>query len=339
MGVPVAPEVAGKNNGPRRGSKARPELGRREGTGRTGLIVSGDDFGASAQVNAGIIEAHRRGVLTSAGFMVTAPAAAEAAAAAKALPSLDVGLHVVLCNGRSLLPPARLNGMVDGAGRFPRHEVSAGLRYLLDRRVRGALGDECRAQLERGLQMLGRLSHLDGHHNIHLFPVVADVLIDLAAEYGVPCIRLLRESTLTTLALARDRMALKLVEGVFFRWLTRRARRLMAERGLFGADWLFGFHQSGRLSERYVGGVIARLPARAVTEFYFHPAGPAGAAPPDPKRLSELKILTSPAFSEALVRRGVTLTTFAALAAERSAAHPRAAGVSGASEAGSHPEA
>src|SRR5262249_61900878 len=82
------------------------------------LIVNGDDFGRSREVNAGIIRAHREGILTSASMMVAEPAAEEAAQAAKDLPGLDVGLHLVVCVGRSVLPPAQIAPVVDEAGRF-----------------------------------------------------------------------------------------------------------------------------------------------------------------------------------------------------------------------------
>ena len=44
------------------------------------LIVNADDFGLSEGVNRGIIEAHERGIVTSASLMVLKPAAASAAA-------------------------------------------------------------------------------------------------------------------------------------------------------------------------------------------------------------------------------------------------------------------
>ena len=71
------------------------------------LIVNGDDFGFSREVNAGIIRAHREGILTSTSLMVAEAARDEAAALAKENPALDVGLHLVVCMGRSVLPPAR----------------------------------------------------------------------------------------------------------------------------------------------------------------------------------------------------------------------------------------
>ena len=48
------------------------------------LIVNADDFGQSPGVNAGVIEAHERGIVTSASMMVCWPAAAGAADYARA---------------------------------------------------------------------------------------------------------------------------------------------------------------------------------------------------------------------------------------------------------------
>src|SRR3954465_13317363 len=60
------------------------------------LIVNADDFGLSRGVNAGIIQAHGHGIVTSASLMVraSATAAREAADYAKGRPRLGVGLHV-----------------------------------------------------------------------------------------------------------------------------------------------------------------------------------------------------------------------------------------------------
>ena len=57
-------------------------------TGRL-LIVNADDFGQTAGVNRGVIEAHDRGIVTSASLMVRWPAAAEAASFARARPALE----------------------------------------------------------------------------------------------------------------------------------------------------------------------------------------------------------------------------------------------------------
>ncbi|MGD0072776.1 MAG: hopanoid biosynthesis-associated protein HpnK [Candidatus Binataceae bacterium] len=277
------------------------------------LIVNADDFGLSPEVNAGVIRAHREGVLTSASLMVTASACEAAVAAARDLPKLDVGLHLVLCQGSSTMPHTELGGIVDANGRFGDNPTIAGLKYFFDRKLRDKLRAECRAQIERHLKLTGSLNHIDGHLNIHVHPVVADILIDLAAEYHVPCLRLPREPVFTTLALARDHLRRKLVGAVIFRSLSARARRKMAERGIRSTDWLFGLHQSGNFSESYLLGLIARLP-EGTTELYFHPAADVGGLPPSPHAQIEVELLTSPGLRAALDAHGVRLTTFAEMA-------------------------
>ncbi|HLK86784.1 MAG TPA: hopanoid biosynthesis-associated protein HpnK [Candidatus Binataceae bacterium] len=284
------------------------------------VIFTADDFGASPEVNAGILRAHREGVLRGTSLMVAAPARDAAAAAARDCPELDVGLHLVVCKGRSVLDPGRLGGLVDAAGRFIDNPVVGGMRYFFDRNLRAKLADECRAQIELHLKLIGYLNHIDGHLNFHVHPVLCDILLGLATEYRVPCIRLPREPVFTTLGVARDHAPRKLVEAVIFRTLSRRARRRMTARGIKSNDWLFGLHQSGNLTEHYVLDVIARL-RPGVTEIYTHPAAHLGATlPPEPAR-REVAILTSPLIPLALEGAGARLTDFAELAgtARRSA--------------------
>src|SRR5260370_15450729 len=63
------------------------------GKAKRALIVNADDFGQSFGINRGIMEAHERGIVTSASLMVRWPAAREAAAYAKKHPRLSLGLH------------------------------------------------------------------------------------------------------------------------------------------------------------------------------------------------------------------------------------------------------
>jgi hopanoid biosynthesis associated protein HpnK len=279
------------------------------------VIVNGDDFGLSPEVNAGIIRAHREGVLNSASLMVAGASHDEAARAARQFPGLDVGLHLVVCKGRSVLAPAEIAPLVDSAGRFVENPVLGGLRYFFNRSLRDKLRAELRAQVEQHLRLVGYLHHIDGHLNFHVHPVLADIMIELAAEYKVPCVRLPREPVMTTLALARDHAGRKLVESVIFRSLSRRARRLARERGIRSTDWLFGLHQSGHLTEDYVVGIIERL-REGITEIYFHPAMDVGATPPEPGAQREVEILTSQRVRHALDARGVRLTTYRELARE-----------------------
>jgi len=280
------------------------------------LIVNGDDFGHSREVNAGIIRAHREGVLTSTSLMVAEPARDEAAALAKENPALDVGLHLVVCMGRSVLPASKIAPIVDEAGRFSDYPTLIGMRYFFTPGIREKLEAEIRAQIELHLKLIGYLNHIDGHLNFHVHPAIAPTLIELAHEYKVPCIRLPAEPVFTTLRISRERAAAKLIEAIIFRTLSRRARRMAEAQGIRSTHWLFGLHQTHHISEDYVLGVIERLPG-GLTEMYFHPAMDIGATPPTPSSQRETEVLTSVRVREAIAAREIELTTFREVARTR----------------------
>ena len=68
------------------------------------LIVNADDFGLSKGQNYGIIEACRRGVVTSTTALVNGEAVEHAAQLSRDVPELGVGMHFVLTLGMPLTP-------------------------------------------------------------------------------------------------------------------------------------------------------------------------------------------------------------------------------------------
>ncbi|HKD11518.1 MAG TPA: ChbG/HpnK family deacetylase, partial [Thermoanaerobaculia bacterium] len=154
------------------------------------LVVTGDDFGLSPRVNRAICEAHDRGILTAASLMVGAPAAAEAVALARERPGLAVGLHLTVVDAVASLPPVQIPKLADRVGRLRASPLSAGLLYQFSSAARGELRREIRCQLE-GFQKTGLpLSHVDGHHHMHLHPFVLGVLLELAREFKIRWIRI-----------------------------------------------------------------------------------------------------------------------------------------------------
>ncbi len=235
------------------------------------LIVNGDDFGLSAQVNAGILHAHQRGTLTDTSLMVTAPAWEEAVELARSTPSLGVGLHVTLVQGRAVLSKQHLRTIMDSEGNFPRDPTRAGLQYYFSRRAQEEVRVECRAQLERFLETGLPLSHIDGHLNIHMHPVVMDALLGLAPEYPIPAMRLTREDLTTSLAIDPRRALRKRWESFVFTSLARSMEKKLRRARIPHPDHLFGLHQSGMLDTSYLLGLFPRLQS-GVTELYCHPA-------------------------------------------------------------------
>jgi predicted glycoside hydrolase/deacetylase ChbG (UPF0249 family) len=144
------------------------------------LIVNADDFGRSAGVDNGIVRAHGEGIVTSTTFMTNAPGTPHAAALARATPSLDLGVHLVLTYARPLSDPARIPSLVRADGSFWR--PSELLARPIDRTE--ALM-EYRAQYGRARQLIGREpTHIDTHHWVHDHPALSWAVCELARETG-----------------------------------------------------------------------------------------------------------------------------------------------------------
>jgi hopanoid biosynthesis associated protein HpnK len=262
------------------------------------LILTGDDFGASPEVNEAIEACHRDGLLTSASFIAAGPAFDDAARRARGLPELATGLHLVLCDGSAASPPGSVPGLVGADGRFEASPARAGVRYWWRRReLRPQLEREIRAQLERFVAAGLSLDHLDGHHHLHLHPVVFDVLVPLLSEYRVPWVRLLHED-----ALARRTRGPELdpVPAIFAA-LSRRAASRAAAAGARGPARVYGLRGTGRMDEAELARLIRGLRAPTV-EIYLHPSR-------DQKGRAEEAALCSAAARQALKESGYRLVS------------------------------
>ncbi|MGH7212438.1 MAG: ChbG/HpnK family deacetylase, partial [Acetobacteraceae bacterium] len=80
------------------------------------IILTADDFGLSVAVNEAVEQAHRQGMLTAASLMVAGEAAEDAVRRARAMPALRVGLHLVLVEGRAVLPHSAIPDLADRQG-------------------------------------------------------------------------------------------------------------------------------------------------------------------------------------------------------------------------------
>ena len=142
------------------------------------LIVNADDFGLTPGVSAGILSAHRHGIVSSTTVLATAAIDAEQLAALRDS-SLGVGIHVNLTLGR---PLSGARSLSDSDGRFvrdPRHAAARADARDVEREVS--------AQLEKFATLMHRPpTHLDTHHHVGLLAPVAEIVLDAARRLGVP---------------------------------------------------------------------------------------------------------------------------------------------------------
>lgn len=273
------------------------------------LVVTGDDFGFSREVNRAIVEAHDRGILTSASLMIAGDAVAEAVALARSRPGLAVGLHLVVVDGRAALAASEIPRLVGTDGRFRGGPVRAGLRYQFSREARSQLAREVRAQLERFRETGLMLAHVDGHHHMHLHPVVLETLLDLAPEFRIPAVRLPSEELSLALALDHRGAASKVVWAGIFGLLRRHGERRAGEAGVGFSERVYGLLATGRVTEEYLLELIPRIRAGHV-ELYCHPAmalpGEPGNSPPGAGS-RELAALLSPRVRQTVEAWGFVL--------------------------------
>lgn len=140
------------------------------------LIVNADDFGLTSGVNRGILRAFQEGIVTSASLLVTGSAFEEAVALARQNSELDVGLHLTLVEEQAVLGRDVLPTIVDETGRFPRTSGEFFRRAFLGRINWAEVEREIVAQITRFQETGLRLSHLNSHQHLHMFPPVFQIV-------------------------------------------------------------------------------------------------------------------------------------------------------------------
>jgi hopanoid biosynthesis associated protein HpnK len=241
--------------------------------------------------------------------MVTGEAADDAVDLARANQGLSVGVHIVLVDGRSALPHSRIPHLVDENGWFRSSPVRAGLAAQFPPLAPSEVRQEVRAQLERFRETGLTLTHVDGHHHLHLHPVVLDTLAALAREFEIPIVRLPSEELGFALAYDRSRLPGKALESWVFTRLRKHGERIFGPAGIAFDDRVYGLHQTGRLDESYLLDLLPRIEADSV-EIYAHPEISADAERGDGRSgagARELAALTSPTVRAVIDAAGFTL--------------------------------
>jgi chitin disaccharide deacetylase len=285
------------------------------------LIVTADDFGAAVEVNEAVEAAHRSGILTAASLMVSGAAADDAAARARRNPHLRVGLHLVLAEGRPVLPPHAVSRLLDASGAFRRDMAAMGALFATSAVARRQLAAEIAAQFEAFRATGLALDHCNAHKHYHLHPLIGSLIASIGRRYGLRAARVPLEpaAILRKVEPGTPRMAALALAP----WALLLRRRFRAA-GLLSGDRVFGLQWSGGMTRDRLCGLIAHLPP-GLSEIYLHPAtAPYPGSAPGYRYREELEALTSPEVAAACRERAVQLggfTDFASPQAQASALH------------------
>lgn len=274
------------------------------------LVVNADDYGLTAGVSRAILRSHLEGVVTNTSVLTVAPAFATTARWLDDAPTLGVGLHLTAVGeDPPLLSAAEVPTLVDRNGAFALSSIKMVPRLAARRVDRADLEREFTAQYDAFCAMGRTPTHLDTHHNLHLWPMVGELVATLAERWSVPAVRVpwSRASTPT---------------GMGVRRFGRTLRRRLDAGGIWHPDDYFGIDEGGRMNTPTLLGLIDRLPVPGVgdesattVEIAVHPGetGDADLAQypwPGAARDAELASLTSSVVAERIRAFGHRLVPY-----------------------------
>jgi predicted glycoside hydrolase/deacetylase ChbG (UPF0249 family) len=264
--------------------------------------VNADDFGFTPDVNQGIVECHLKGILTATTLMANGEAYEDALRLARETPTLDIGAHLVLIGGNSLV-----------TGKAYPKSVAQLMGALARRELRPY--EELRSQVVRIFESGVRPTHLDTHKHTHLAPPVLDAVARLAGEFDVRWVR--RPFDFPLNALRGGVPRLKRLTSDALGMMRRRFHRILKQHGCRTTDHFAGFQITGRFRTAELVDLLAILPDGS-TELMVHPGrcGPALRAAPTrlkESREQELEALIAPEVRAALERHDIRLSTYAQL--------------------------
>jgi chitin disaccharide deacetylase len=271
-------------------------------SGRKQLVVNADDFGFTPDVNRGIVDAHRRGILTATTLMANGAAFDDAVRLARETPTLDIGCHLVLVGDHSLVTgnafPLSVGQLLGALARReirPYEELCAQVRHILDAGIRP--------------------THLDTHKHTHLAPPVLDAVACVSEEFGIRWVRGPFDLPLNALRGTVPR--LKRLTSSALGLLRRRFRRVLERHGCRTTDHFAGFQITGRFHSSELVQLLECLPEGS-TELMCHPGYCTEALRGARTRLKEsrereLEALVAPETRRALERQGIQLVGYAGL--------------------------
>jgi hopanoid biosynthesis associated protein HpnK len=204
-------------------------------------------------VNEAVERAHTEGALTAASLMVSGAAARQAVAMARKLPSLRVGLHLVLLEGRPTLRPQQIPDLVGSNGMLRTDMVRLAFQLAGRPDMRRQLRREIAAQFAAFARTGLPLDHVNAHKHFHMHPIIAAQVIEVGRHFGMRALRVPREP------------GHMMAPGCAV--LAAQARRadLVTPHAVLGLRW------TGQMTRERVLAAIHKAPAGLV-EIYTHPA-------------------------------------------------------------------
>jgi predicted glycoside hydrolase/deacetylase ChbG (UPF0249 family) len=288
-----------------------------------GLIVNADDLGIHPRINAGILSAYRRGILTSCTMLMTTAYRDQTVRDFVRPRALPIGIHLSLTLGAAVAPHAAVPDLVDHDGNLKLAADRLILSGFKGERGTGLLGQirrEFEAQLALARDCGLQPTHADSHQHVHMNPVIFRLVEELLPRFGIDRLRYSREA-FHGFVLGPD-LPDVLRRNNLAKWALLRWRAAGLHPGLATTDDFFGVLYSGAATKRALTGLLRRAAPERSLEICIHPGFPAPKEVRDyPRpgynafisaaaRQNEHDVLTDPDVAALLRERRLALRSF-----------------------------
>ena len=234
------------------------------------LIVNADDFGLHSAVNAGIIDGHRRGIITSTSLMAGGEAFTEAVSMAKQNPKLGIGIHITLVGGvKPVCDSSEVSSLLTPEGVFPENYVEFIKRIYSGKINYSELRKEIHAQIAQIMDTGLRVTHIDGHQHMHVLPTVLPIVIEQAKSFGIHAIRIPDESTGFMNYMYSP---IRFLGKVGLSTVAANARPIIRNNYMTTTQYFWGMVNGGHINQKSLMGILKAVNKNSGThELMVHP--------------------------------------------------------------------
>lgn len=279
------------------------------------LIINADDFGISTGVNQGILEAHKKGIVTSTSLMVNMPDAVEAVRIKTSVaPRLGLGLHFTLSWGKPVLPIREVPSLVTSEGAFPNAFDIRPWTFKADHMYK-----EMTAQFQRFRDLAGEMpDHIDNHQFVvNNLPKAFSFLIHLSKKHGIPIRNPSPFLDIKTLKDLLEHMGggkINFIVLIFLKRYVKSNQEILKHHAnpVWPDHFEYHFYEHGSNFDNLVC-ILKELP-EGTSELMCHPGYIEDLEEPyHSPREAELRLLTNPEIRELIKTQNIELISFADL--------------------------
>jgi chitin disaccharide deacetylase len=231
------------------------------------LIVNADDYGLNENINRGIIRAYSEGIVTSTSILANGEAFLSGVETLKENPGLGVGVHLTLVNGHPLSPVAEIPSLINKDGDF-----MADYHQFFSHFLRGKIKlTEIYAEWAKQILYVKnqgiKITHLDSHQHLHIFPGINNIVVTLATEFDIHKVRLPAENIFfgETLPSISRSLARDMLTGI-----SAMSKFNFHKKHLITPNHFYGMLWGGHLNENRLTTIIRQLPS-GISEIMTHP--------------------------------------------------------------------